>query len=430
MPKFKTVRGMRDFLPEDAKAMRYVENLARKIAKLYGYKEVITPVVESYELLAAKSGEEIRQRMYAFKDLGGRKVALRPEFTASIARMVATTLRNEPKPLRLFCVGSLYRYDEPQLGRYREFWQSNFELMGSNRPEADAEILTLTNDLMQRIGLKNYWFKIGHMGILRGILSKEGVKEEEQNPIMQKLDKKLWDQALKMLEELKVSEKCLEILKNLIKIKGREIAKTINEIKKNVKDYEEASAAVENLEEILNLTFESGIRFEVSIEPAFARGLEYYTGMIFEVFVPELEIALGGGGRYDKLIELFGGEPTPAVGVAHGIDRITLAMEKQEIKPKLPKEPLIFIIPVGEDLRAKALEIASQLRIKEVDVEVEVMGRSLTRALQDADRRGATHAVIVAPKELKEGKIILRNMQLRTQKSMDIQSLFKEFSES
>jgi len=421
---------MRDFLPEDAKAMRYVENLARKIAKLYGYKEVITPVVESYELLAAKSGEEIRQRMYAFKDLGGRKVALRPEFTASIARMVATTLRNEPKPLRLFCVGSLYRYDEPQLGRYREFWQSNFELMGSNRPEADAEILTLTNDLMQRIGLKNYWFKIGHMGILRGILSKEGVKEEEQNPIMQKLDKKLWDQALKMLEELKVSEKCLEILKNLIKIKGREIAKTINEIKKNVKDYEEASAAVENLEEILNLTFESGIRFEVSIEPAFARGLEYYTGMIFEVFVPELEIALGGGGRYDKLIELFGGEPTPAVGVAHGIDRITLAMEKQEIKPKLPKEPLIFIIPVGEDLRAKALEIASQLRIKGVDVEVEVMGRSLTRALQDADRRGATHAVIVAPKELKEGKIILRNMQLRTQKSMDIQSLFKEFSES
>jgi len=421
---------MRDFLPEDAKAMRYVENLARKIAKLYGYKEVITPVVESYELLAAKSGEEIRQRMYAFKDLGGRKVALRPEFTASIARMVATTLRNEPKPLRLFCVGSLYRYDEPQLGRYREFWQSNFELMGSNRPEADAEILTLTNDLMQRIGLKNYWFKIGHMGILRGILSKEGVKEEEQNPIMQKLDKKLWDQALKMLEELKVSEKCLEILKNLIKIKGREIAKTINEIKKNVKDYEEASAAVENLEEILNLTFESGIRFEVSIEPAFARGLEYYTGMIFEVFVPELEIALGGGGRYDKLIELFGGEPSPAVGVAHGIDRITLAMEKQEIKPKLPKEPLIFIIPVGEDLRAKALEIASQLRIKGVDVEVEVMGRSLTRALQDADRRGATHAVIVAPKELKEGKIILRNMQLRTQKSMDIQSLFKEFSES
>ena len=311
---------MRDFLPEQAKVMRYVEDLARKIAKLYGYKEIITPVVESYELLAAKSGEEIRQRMYAFKDLAGRKVALRPEFTASIARVVATTLRNEPKPLRLFCVGSLYRYDEPQLGRYREFWQSNFELIGSNKPEADVEILTLTNDLMQRIGLRNYWFKIGHMGILRGILAKEGIEEEKQNPIMQRLDKKLWNEALKMLEELKVSEKCLKVLKKLIKMKGKEIPKTINEIKRNVKDYEEAIVAAENLEEILNLTFESGAKFEVSIEPAFARGLEYYTGMIFEVFVPELEIALGGGGRYDKLIELFGGEPTPAVGVAHGID--------------------------------------------------------------------------------------------------------------
>ncbi|HDN05890.1 MAG TPA: ATP phosphoribosyltransferase regulatory subunit, partial [Candidatus Bathyarchaeota archaeon] len=123
MPVLKTVRGMRDFLPEEAKMMRYIEEKARKTANLYGYKEVITPVVESYELLAAKAGEEVRKRMYAFEDLGGRRVALRPEFTASVARLVATTLRNEPKPLRLFCVGSLYRYDEPQQGRFREFWQ-------------------------------------------------------------------------------------------------------------------------------------------------------------------------------------------------------------------------------------------------------------------------------------------------------------------
>ena len=430
MPKFKTVRGMRDFLPEQARVMRYVEDLAREIAKLYGYKEIITPIVESYELLAAKSGEEIRQRMYAFKDLGGRKIALRPEFTASIARLVATTLRNEPKPLRLFCVGSLYRYDEPQLGRYREFWQSNFELIGSNQPEADAEILTLTNDLMKRIGLENYWFKIGHMGILRGILTKEGVEEEKQNSIMQKLDKKLWDEALRMLESLKVSKNCLETLRNLIKVKGRKISEMMERIRKNVKDYEEALVATENLEEILNITFTSGTKFEVSIEPAFARGLEYYTGMIFEVFVPELEIALGGGGRYDRLIELFGGEPTPAVGVAHGIDRITLAMEKQKIKPKIPKEPLVFVIPIDNTLKAKALELAGQLRLKGINVEVEVMGRKLARALQDADRRGATHAIIVAPKELKEGKVVFRNMQLRVQKAIEIENLLKEIQES
>ncbi|MCW4035138.1 MAG: ATP phosphoribosyltransferase regulatory subunit, partial [Candidatus Bathyarchaeota archaeon] len=150
---FKTVRGMRDLLPKDAQMMRHVEQVSREVSKLYGYDEIITPVLESYELLAAKTSEEIRARMYTFKDLGKRQVAMRPEFTASVARLVCTQMRNEPKPMRFFSVGSLYRYDEPQFGRYREFWQSNFELFGSDRPEADAEILILTNDLLNRLGL-------------------------------------------------------------------------------------------------------------------------------------------------------------------------------------------------------------------------------------------------------------------------------------
>ncbi len=190
MSKFKTVRGMRDLLPKDAEKMRHTQQVARDLAVLYGYQEILTPVVESHELLAAKSGEEIRQRMYTFTDLGGRKVALRPEFTASVARLVATRLRNAPKPLKLFSVGSLYRYDEPQFGRSREFWQANYELMGSDMPEADAEILLITDHLLRQLGLHNFYFKIGHIGILRGILNQEGIIEEQQNQIMQMLDKK------------------------------------------------------------------------------------------------------------------------------------------------------------------------------------------------------------------------------------------------
>ncbi|MDI6847738.1 MAG: ATP phosphoribosyltransferase regulatory subunit, partial [Candidatus Bathyarchaeia archaeon] len=201
MTIFRTARGMRDFLPEGAKMMKYIEGKARRVAQLYGYKEIITPVVESYELLAAKAGEEVRSRMYAFKDLGGRKVALRPEFTASVARLVATTLRNEPKPLRLFCVGSLYRYDEPQKGRFREFWQSNYELMGSSKPEGDAEIIMLTNSLMKSVGLKNCVFKVGHVGVLRGILSQENVEEQVQNEITQLMDKKQYEATLKLVED-------------------------------------------------------------------------------------------------------------------------------------------------------------------------------------------------------------------------------------
>jgi histidyl-tRNA synthetase len=196
---------MRDFLPPDAEKLRYVGTIAKKVARLYGFSEIITPIIEHFGLLTAKSGEEIKTRLYAFDDLGGRKVALRPEFTASIARLVATTMRNEPKPLRLYSAGTLYRYDEPQFGRYREFWQSNFEIIGSDRPEADMEVLSLTNHLMQKTGLHDYCFKIGHVGILRGLLSEEGIRNEQQNNVMHLLDAQRWASALKTAKEFGLS---------------------------------------------------------------------------------------------------------------------------------------------------------------------------------------------------------------------------------
>jgi histidyl-tRNA synthetase len=426
MSQFGTIRGMRDFLPKDAEKMRYVEVIARDLARLYGYEEVITPVVEHYDLLAAKSGEEIRERMYTFKDMGGRRVALRPEFTASIARLVATKIRNEPKPMKLFCAGSLYRYDEPQYGRFREFWQANYELIGSSKPEADAEVLTLTYDLIERLGFRNYWFKIGHVGILRGILVQEGVAEEQQNTIMQLLDKKRWNEALTVAQESGASRSCVAALKKLLEIRGKEVSRVVREAKQVVRDYESAVVAVENLREILELTKESGVKFETLIEAGFARGLEYYTGMIFESYVPKIEIALAGGGRYDKLIEIFGGEPTPALGVAQGIDRLVLAMKKQRVSSKVPEENKVMIIPVGEKMRTNAFKLSLKLRKAKIPAEVEVMGRTVSKALSDADRRGVTHAVIVGPEELREGRVVLRDMKKREQKAVEIENLSKE----
>jgi histidyl-tRNA synthetase len=428
MPQFKTVRGMRDFLPEEAKIMKYIEDKARRVAELYGYQEIITPVVESYELLAAKAGEEIRSRMFAFRDLGDRMVALRPEFTASVARLVATTLRNEPKPLRLFSVGSVYRYDEPQRGRYREFWQSNYELMGSDKPEADAEIIMLTNSLMNAVGLRNCTFKIGHVGVLRGIMAEENLEEKTQNTAMQLMDKKLYDDALKLVKNAGAQEKCVTTLEKLVELKGADVFETVERMKECVKNYKKAEAAVENLYEILKLISESKSKIDIAVDAGFARGLEYYTGMIFEVTVPEIDTALGGGGRYDRLIELFGGEPTPAVGVAHGIDRIMLVMQTQKVPLEKREENKVVIIPAKEEFIGKVMEISRMLRDASIPTEVEVMGRKITKALEDADRRQIKYAIIVGEKELKEEAVVLRDLTKREQKTVKIRKIIEEIA--
>jgi histidyl-tRNA synthetase len=418
MPAFQTVRGMRDLLPEEAETLNFVVGKARGTAQLYGYKEVVTPLVEPYELLSAKSGEEIRQRMFIFKDLGDRDVALRPEFTASIARLATTALKTEPKPLRVFSVGSVYRYDEPQRGRYREFWQSNFELLGSNKPEADAEAILLTSSLMKAAGLRDYAFKIGHIGVIRGILSQENVDDKVQNAVLQLMDKKEYDKALELVE----NEKCNTALKGLLELKGDTPSETAEKIRKYVTGYDKAEAAADNLLEILQLVAASGCPVE-TVEPAFARGLEYYTGVIFEVSVPDLDIALGGGGRYDRLIEVFGGESTPAVGVAHGLDRVALAMQMQQTALSARQEKSVVVIPVQQELKAEALKISQMLRDAGVSVEFEVMGRKMAKALEDADRRKVDYAVIVGERELKEASVVVRDLAKREQTTVEIAKL-------
>jgi histidyl-tRNA synthetase len=424
MAEFKTVRGMRDFLPEEARLLRRVEGRAREVARLYGYGEIVTPVVESHELLSAKAGEEVKSRMFVFKDLGGRDVALRPEFTASVARLVATTLRNEPRPFRLFSVGSIYRYDEPQRGRYREFWQTNYELMGSSRPEADAEILLLTNSFMQAAGLKKFAFKVGHIGVLRGILTQEKLGDKVQSAVMQLMDKKQYEDAFRLVESAGVSETCMLTLRKLVELKGSNVLDVVARVAELVRDYEKSAEASRNLGEILGLVLKSRCDVDMTVDAGFARGLEYYTGMILEVYVPDLDIALGGGGRYDRLIELFGGDVTPAVGVAHGVDRMMLAMQEQKAAQKALRESLeertVLVVPTKEELRGDALRVSQMLRNAGVSVELEVMGRKMAKALEDADRRKISYAVIIGERELTEGAVVVRNLARRVQNTVKI----------
>jgi len=370
MPRFQTLRGMRDFLPEDLEKRRYVENTIRQLFHLYGYEEIDTPTLESMQLLAAKAGDEIRHRMYSFKDLGGREVALRPEMTASVARLVVNNLRYSTKPLRLGYISNCFRYDEPQQGRYREFWQGGFELFGSSRPESDAEILTIADHLMRALGFQNYKLKIGHVGILRGVLEQEGIDERTQDNILAYMDRREYDKAIALLERKRIPSGCIRVSRQLFEVETDSITEALSRGREILIDYEEALQSLENLENIIRILMDSGLDIPLTVDLGFGRGLEYYTGMVFEVFVPDLGIALNGGGRYDRLIEAFGGEPTPAVGCAPGIDRIVLAMERKKLFKKEDKGAKILVIALEDELQGQALRVAQKLRDRGYHTEI------------------------------------------------------------
>jgi histidyl-tRNA synthetase len=416
MKVLDTVRGMRDLLPDDLAKRRKVESVVEELFRLYGYREIETPVLESYSLLSAKAGEEIRHRMYVFKDLGGRQVALRPEMTASVARLVAGKLRSEAKPLRLGYFADCYRYDNPQMGRYREFRQAGFELLGSSRPEADAEILLVACDLLRRLGLR-FSVKVGHVGILRGVLQAGGVEEKEQNVILGLLDKHRLRAALKALRALKVPKECLDAVKGLQRVQGSEYEQVLKAGERLVASNGVALAALRNLGAVLRLFSEGGMNGLVLVDLGFTRGLDYYTGMIFELYVPDLEIALGGGGRYDRLVESFGGEATPAVGCSPGVDRIVLAMEKQSLFP----EGLglaggsVLVISLGDEQSGMGLKLACALRGRGVSVVGDVVLHGVGEALGAASKAGIPLAVIIGPREAEKGVVTLRNLASKTQ---------------
>jgi histidyl-tRNA synthetase len=266
-------------------------------------------------------------------------------------------------------VGSVYRYDEPQKGRYREFWQANFELMGSAKPEADAEIILLANNLLKNVGLTGYAIKLGHIGVVKAILTQEGVDDKTQNAVFQKMDKNEYEAAYALL-----NAKCSAVLAGLVALKAETSADMVKKLGEYVQAYPQAVAAAENLAAIFKLVTEAGCPIQ-KVDPAFARGLEYYTGIIFELYIPELEIALGGGGRYDRLIETFGGEPTPAIGMALGVDRTAIALQTQQVTPKTQAKKRAVVMTIKEEQRTDAVKIAQMLREAGIPAEFEVMGR-------------------------------------------------------
>jgi histidyl-tRNA synthetase len=256
-------------------------------------------------------------------------------------------------------------------------------------------------------------------------MSEEGVDENGQNIVMQLLDTKRIPEAVSALQDLKVSKKGEATFKKIIKTKGRNADSVLDEAKRKLKEYPDSVESIENLRQILTLYKKSGENLTLSIETGFARGLEYYTGMIFEPLISQMEISLGGGGRYDRLVEIFGGESSPAVGVAIGLDRVILATDRQKVAPKFHRRA-VALIPIGEQVLPKAIELTSQLRSKGIAIELEIMGRTVARALKHVARRNLKFAIILGVKELEAGKVILRDMSNHEQRLISVEEATAE----
>ncbi len=413
-PMIQRVRGTRDFQPREMNRRRQLENLLRDISIEYGFREIQTPTLENAELFTTKSGPGVLDEMYSFEDKGGRKIALRPELTAPIIRFYISDLSNYPLPLKLFCISNCFRYEEPQSGRYREFYQYDVEIIGSDAPEADAELLLLANDLCGRMGLADVKFRIGHVGIIRSMLDSANVGKEEQSQFLRLVDKKRMEEASAFLDERGVSAEAIGQILGTCRVSGDS----------SVLDGIEGAAAA-YLKEVIR-TAETDATGSFSIDLGVVRGLDYYTGIVFEIDALELgaEKQICGGGSY-ALAQLFGGKPVASTGMAFGFDRLMLALEKAG---KLGEErgTDVFVLAVSDNQRTSMVRIAGMLRRRGISTEFDLMRRNMSKSLKYASSRGARLTVIVGDKEATAGNVILRDMATGSQDAVAVSGVADE----
>jgi histidyl-tRNA synthetase len=404
------VKGTRDLVGRELRAQKHVMEVLSEVFRTHGFREVETPILEPLELFTLRSGETIVRQLYCFEDKSGRKIALRPELTAPIARLYCERLRSEPKPLRLCYFGSCFRYEEPQAGRWRQFHQAGAEIIGSSHPASEAEIIELADEVFERLGIK-VRLVVGHISLLRKVLEEAGVEAQKQDPILRAIDSKDEGRINQELQNAGISEQeCLR-LKNLISLKGgKEALEKAGELLGPL-------TALDNLRAIANLLDEMGIRFELDF--GIARGLDYYTGCVFEFYSGEMQLA--GGGRYDELIELIGGERVPAVGIGFGVDRMASLLDLDEEPP-----PDLLVLPVGDELVGEALKLARVLRRGGMSVEVEVMGRKLSKGLEYADSRKISKVLILGKTDLAQGMVTLRDMRSGEQRRVELGKVLEE----
>lgn len=419
-------RGTRDFGVKDMAERLALERALDNVAKSHGYNRVQTPIFERLDLFTAKSGPEVVNQLYAFKDRSDRDLTLRPELTAPVMRMVADSMRADAKPLRLSYFGQCFRYEESKKGRYREFYQYGIEHIGASGPLVEAEVIALAIRMMQATGLQDWSVRIGHVGILRRVLEQAGIddwgdSEDFVADAMRLLDKGDNSGFWEMFQDniaMDISDDWMDLLANFIGASGK-IQREGDPIETAREMFQGDAEWLKIWRDILD-DFEATIGAIEALAPTppkleidftISRGLDYYTGMVFEFHVPSLrgESQVLGGGSY-RLMHLFD-QPDldPCCGFGLGFDRVLLAMENEDVSIQKTERGQIAVIPLG-DTHAQVLPIVGGLRNKGHIVHLEVRDRGLKRAMRWADGIGVDLVMIIGERDIESGKIEIKRL--------------------
>lgn len=477
----ETVRGMRDVLSTERHELTTVQTILETLIRHHGYTGLDLPIVEHRDLYLRKLGDDLVGKIYEFS-FGSRSLALRPEWTASVLRAYTTRMQDQPLPLRFCYSGPVFRYERPQRSTYRQFTQVGVELIGAPAPRGDAEIVALACHGLDQLGIRDYHVRIGHIGLVREILMHLGLAERTRGLLLWRLerlrtqgvdtvrshleeqqidlpidplllegmdDAQATDLLLRLLQAMQVNlsfgtrspeaivsrlvrklrrddpqpviERALAFLMELGTIQGCP-SEALPRVMALLENHQVQTTTLTDVQNILRLLQAHGISDEcITLDFGLSRGLNYYTGLIFEIYDAD-EMQLCGGGRYDDLVVALGGQhDTPAIGFSYGLERVAAACRASLAPPKL--QPEVLVIPVTEQEYPYAIDIAQRLRARNYIATVDVRGRSVANNLRDAARRTIDYVAIVGSDEQSRREVVWRDLQRREEERFSIDAL-------
>jgi histidyl-tRNA synthetase len=424
--KAQTYKGMKDYLPRDMRLRQFIVATLAEAAERYGFEPMQTPIVEYEATLAGKLGDD--EKLIYRMQYGDDKLALRYDQTVSLARVVAQYPNEIVLPFRRYAFGPSYRGERQQRGRYREFYQFDLDIVGVDSRVADAEVVAVICEALTRLGFTGFKVLLNHREVLSALARVVGVSDEQAGQVYRVIDKfdKIGVEGVRTeLINSGVGADAAARIVEFIAIEGD--PQTVLAMMRDVlKDDPRGAAAVDDIQAVVQLLADQGVSaMAYAVAPRLARGLSYYTGLVFEAVIENPPIgSLIGGGRYDKLIGSFAGRDVPTVGTAFGIERLQIVMTELGLQPQISSAPRVYITLFGPELVAESLKLAQELRAAGIPVVTALQSDKLGKQFKEADQKGVPYALVLGPDELTRGEVVVKNLRSGEQQSVPRDRVF------